>query len=79
MKRTWSHPNRGYSINGMATPPESDKELRIRLAIVLHELDMLLNLAAARALPVILDTVERETDRAPGVIYTTVIDTGGVR
>lgn len=55
-----------------------DEEIRTKLTIALHELDMLLNLAAARGMAVTLDLVERETLRCLGVVYTTVVDTGGV-
>ena len=76
----WEVLARADSLLNMVDDPNGvDASIRAEVATALHRLDFMLNLAAARGVPVTLDLVERETERCPGVVYTTVIDGGGVK
>lgn len=76
--RPWEVLARADSLLNMEDSPKGvDASIRAEVAAALHRLDFVLNLAAARDVVVTLDLVERETQRCPGVVYTTVIDSGG--
>lgn len=56
-----------------------DDELEGRLAILLHEINLVLALMAGRGIAVTLDLVDREgAHRSGGVAYQEIIDAGGV-